>query len=494
MGDANQNNSTIPNMFSMVKKRSRTEFEVNRTESEQDGESDWPTSALTSAATSISSLAPTFALNDLELSESTDTVVSAHQIDKEKDKLAFRLDRLNDKKCRFESHEAFLKKCIENNLVPNGLKVYVEPSIGNRDDTFLALWHERLDTFSRTLTNDVIQYCEQEVEKTKTEIAECSDRFKALVTPPVFSNISKTIETNEKTRVNELTQRKNRKFYKLKYRNDDRNPPEKRPEQREPQPRVLYSNRGHRGLGNQNRNHHSSGDESRDDEHQSDRRDRNRNTWNRYDNTHGDAHINTRTNERDRHRDSRNGNEHVNRDSRDDNERVIEVIERRTENRNYAAAVQGPSNQYRYQNQSHRHEPLHERLALAKRNSRRNVRIYDAQGESHGNTHTNNRDRNRDTRSANEETGDKEREIAALKKRIEGMERGRGQQEQVTNHYSRESDEHQKNVMEAQSAKGPGENDMTEMKTFIRGVLETISAFDKRLTARMDTNQIHLDK
>ena len=50
---------------------------------------------------------------------------------------------------------------------PNSLRVYVEPSIGNRDNTFLQLRHSRLD-----LTTDVLAYCEAEITKTKSEITD----------------------------------------------------------------------------------------------------------------------------------------------------------------------------------------------------------------------------------------------------------------------------------------------------------------------------------
>ena len=77
-----------------------------------------------------------------------------------------------------------LKKCLENNLVPNGLKVYVEPSIGNRNEEFLTQWHARLDEFSKTLTSDVVKFCENEIEQTKNEILEIGSRLKSLVTEP----------------------------------------------------------------------------------------------------------------------------------------------------------------------------------------------------------------------------------------------------------------------------------------------------------------------
>ena len=94
--------------------------------------------------------------------------------------------------------------------------------------------------------------------------------------------------------------------------------------------------------------------------------------------------------------------------------------------------------------------------------------------------------------SGRETTDDeKEQEINILRDRIETMERER---RQVTEPVSSHHQGNQKNVNEAQSMKGPGENDLSEMKTYLMEVLKTISAFDKRLTTQMGSNQTHLDK
>ena len=92
------------------------------------------------------------------------------------------MDKINDKRCRFESHKAYLKKCLENDVVPDGLRVWVEPSIGNRDEQFLARWHARCEEFSKILATDVIEFCGTTVEMAKTEYMEASNHLKAMVT------------------------------------------------------------------------------------------------------------------------------------------------------------------------------------------------------------------------------------------------------------------------------------------------------------------------
>ena len=58
-----------------------------------------------------------------------------------------RLDRLRDKAGRHESHKSFLEKCITENVIPNGLKLELEPTIGNHDEEFLSCWYNKLQSF-----------------------------------------------------------------------------------------------------------------------------------------------------------------------------------------------------------------------------------------------------------------------------------------------------------------------------------------------------------
>ena len=47
--------------------------------------------------------------------------------------LVSKLDRLHDKKERYQSHRQFLQKCLDNDIIPNGLRLDLEPTIGNHD-------------------------------------------------------------------------------------------------------------------------------------------------------------------------------------------------------------------------------------------------------------------------------------------------------------------------------------------------------------------------
>ena len=235
MGDASKNNlnDAASFFFKRNDKRPRTQLEEAEREdttgdaylsaSENSENSATPTASLTDMSDGERN-EPTIPLLSVNGNVSMDTVVTSTQLSREKQTLAFKLDKLHDKVGRYESHVAFLTKCIDNNVTPNGLRVYVEPSIGNRDDEFLQSWHDDLNEFSKKLTRKVIECSEKNVEKTKLEIWETTEKLKALISEPAFTEIKKALTRNDNTRNNELTSRKNRKFYKLKYGERDREP------------------------------------------------------------------------------------------------------------------------------------------------------------------------------------------------------------------------------------------------------------------------------
>ena len=74
----------------------------------------------------------------IEREQSTGTVVEANHMEKEKLKVALKLDRLN--------------------IIPNGLRTYLKPSIGNRDDVFLEGWHGILFDCSKKLINHSVDF------------------------------------------------------------------------------------------------------------------------------------------------------------------------------------------------------------------------------------------------------------------------------------------------------------------------------------------------
>ena len=52
-------------------------------------------------------------------------------------------------------------------LVPKGLKLKLEPTIGNYNQEFVDTWYSKLKTFSLTLMKDIIAHCDKTIVKTE---------------------------------------------------------------------------------------------------------------------------------------------------------------------------------------------------------------------------------------------------------------------------------------------------------------------------------------
>ena len=130
---------------------------------------------------------------------------------------ARKLDRLYDKQARFESHKQFLERCLQAAVTPRGLKIELEPSIGNHNEEFLAKWNEKLVKFSRELTQDVIEFCDSTVAETAAKIADTKEDLAKSSNQEQMQEISTTLEKNQQDRIRNLRRNKDRKFNKLKY-------------------------------------------------------------------------------------------------------------------------------------------------------------------------------------------------------------------------------------------------------------------------------------
>ena len=88
------------------------------------------------------------------------------------DALAIKLNRLWAKLARCKSHKDFLSCCIQEKLVPKGLEISLEPTIGNYDQEFFDTWHSNLKDFTLILMKQIVTYCKNTEKKTHTSITE----------------------------------------------------------------------------------------------------------------------------------------------------------------------------------------------------------------------------------------------------------------------------------------------------------------------------------
>ena len=143
--------------------------------------------------------------------------------------LVSKLDRLHDKKERYSSHRQFLQKCLDNNIVPNGLRLDLEPTIGNHDEEFLQNWYSKLEEYSKNFMQDVLSFCVKTNAETDANIKAVNTELQTAVEKAQYDNVRATIIQNNTLRSHELQRRKNKKFYALKFKKETpRAPPTSR--------------------------------------------------------------------------------------------------------------------------------------------------------------------------------------------------------------------------------------------------------------------------
>ena len=144
-----------------------------------------------------------------------------------KEKTALKLNNLNDKKARFESHKSFLTRCYEEKIIPNGLKIYVEPSIGNHDDDFLKKWFDILETCSFQLMEHTINFSKKTITNVSEEIETTHQDLSKKLDQNEKEEILSTLKKNDDVNRKHLQLRKQKKFNFLKYNpksnNNERN-------------------------------------------------------------------------------------------------------------------------------------------------------------------------------------------------------------------------------------------------------------------------------
>ena len=138
---------------------------------------------------------------------------------------AVNMDRLVDKKDRYESHIQFLTKCLTDKVVPLGLAIQVEPTIGNHDEEFLNKWYEKLNGFSFELMKDIVDFCKSTTTNLSTKIKEVDASIKSKLQPVKYKELSAALQKNQEFRKRNLQQRKVKKFNWLKYKSNQQQTP-----------------------------------------------------------------------------------------------------------------------------------------------------------------------------------------------------------------------------------------------------------------------------
>ena len=124
---------------------------------------------------------------------STETIISSANTDEDTgERLGQKRNRQNNKAARYESHKKFLEKCIQEKLIPEGLRLQLEPAIGNYDD-FLHDWYVKLETFSLELITDVVEFCNKTLATIGKSIKEIEAELKIMIDAKEFASVRETI-------------------------------------------------------------------------------------------------------------------------------------------------------------------------------------------------------------------------------------------------------------------------------------------------------------
>ena len=102
------------------------------------------------------------------LKEDQNFLVTPAFAERHKEQQAMKLNRLKDKNVRYQSHREFLSQFIESKLIPKGLKLELEPTIGNHDQEFSDTWYSNLQEFSLTLMKEIVKFCDKTISENRS--------------------------------------------------------------------------------------------------------------------------------------------------------------------------------------------------------------------------------------------------------------------------------------------------------------------------------------
>ena len=134
------------------------------------------------------------------------------------DALAIKLNNLRVKSAQYNSHKDFPYRCIQEKLVPKGLELNLEPTIGIYDKEFIDNSYFILKDFSLIVIKQIVTYCKKTKEKTQTSITEIEATLKQQLKKDDYAEILNITEVNETVKKQILHQRKFKKFNTLNYK------------------------------------------------------------------------------------------------------------------------------------------------------------------------------------------------------------------------------------------------------------------------------------
>ena len=163
-------------------------------------------------------VASTATLTEENLEVNNDLLLTESQKERNTTYLALKLSRLKDKQARFVSHKDFLTRSFAEELLPKGLEVALEQTIGNHDQEFWDNFYSKQKQFSLSLMKDIVKFCDRTIDKSAQDIKKTESCLKRNASQSQYYPFQTEINANEDSTRKVLQQRKFKKCNNLKYR------------------------------------------------------------------------------------------------------------------------------------------------------------------------------------------------------------------------------------------------------------------------------------
>ena len=153
--------------------------------------------------------------------------------------MSFKLNRLRDKAGRYES-QCIIEKCITENVIPNGLKLELEPTIGNHNEEFLSCWYNKLQSFSKEFMKNIISFYVKTSSALTDDINKTENELTTLLEKKTYEEVKQTLDKNQNIHDRSFRHRKQKKFHQLKFK--PKQPQQKQPKKKMDQLNLLIKN------------------------------------------------------------------------------------------------------------------------------------------------------------------------------------------------------------------------------------------------------------
>lgn len=100
---------------------------------------------------------------------------------------------MREKEGRYVSHKSFLPRCVSENVIPNGFRLELEPTIGIQNVTFLNNWYEKPQQYSLEFMKDIITFCDKTIAESKAEIKNRKKNLKTILENNTFHKVQKSL-------------------------------------------------------------------------------------------------------------------------------------------------------------------------------------------------------------------------------------------------------------------------------------------------------------